>query len=330
MQENLPSLDVILPFHVYDKRLYAAIESVSKSKFVNLRCILVDDSGENNSQKIQELIAFVRVATKNNSSIILKTVGKLGYASAINYASNEIFSEYVSLMNSDDRVSKYKFSKQINKLITTNSDVCLGSIRKRKFFIPVPSLLIRLKNRTQYSPNLLLFGAYGADAGILVKKEIWKKYFKFPTGTMAADWSLAFLVYPKLKLTFEPNAKYYYSVHSGQTTRKKTYEDFFKSIYPDWTKFNNILDLPELSLEEASIIAAPSSKVKIDLVDISKILNWSLEFTSKYGTSFTKHLIERRLNLYSLRYYKKPRRSIDSLKLIPQLMFRLILSLLQR
>jgi hypothetical protein len=290
----------------------------------------VDDSGENNSQKIQELIAFVRVATKNNYSIILKTEGKVGYASAINHASNEILSDYVSLMNSDDRVSKYKFSKQIDKLITTDSDACLGSIRKRMFFIPVPALLIRLKNRTHYTPKLLLFGAYGADAGILVKKEIWKKYFKFPTDTMSADWSLAFLIYPKLKLTFEPKAKYYYSVHRDQTTREETYKDFFKSIYPHWAKFNTDLELPELSLEEATTIAAPSSRVEIHLVNISKILNWSLEFNSKYGTSFTKQLIERRFNLLSLRFFKKPRMSVDTVKLVPQLMFRLILSLLQR
>ena len=330
MQQNLPSVDVILPFHRYDKRLYAAIGSLSKSKFVNLRCILVDDSGENDSQKIQELIAFVRVATKNNHSIILKTEGKLGYASAINHATNEILSEYVSLMNSDDRISKYKFSKQIHKLITTESDACLGSIRKRKFFIPVPSLLIRLKNQTHYTPNLLLFGAYGADAGILVKKEIWKKYFKFPKDTMSADWALAFLIYPRIKLIFEPKAKYYYSVHRDQTTRGKSYEDFFKSIFPHWAKLNSDLELPELSLEEATTIAAPSLRVELSLVNISKILNWSIEFTSKYGTSFTNQLIERRFNLYSLRYYKKPRMTLDSIKLIPQLMFRLILSLLQR
>jgi hypothetical protein len=290
----------------------------------------VDDSGENNSQKIQELIDFVRVTTKNNHSIILKTEGKLGYASAINHASNEILSEYVSLMNSDDRVNKYKFRKQINKLLTTDSDACIGSIRKRMSFIPVPALLIRLKNRTHYTPNLLLFGAYGADAGILVKKEVWKKHFRYPIDSMASDWSLAFLVYPKIKITFESKAKYYYTVHRDQTTRKKSYMDFFKSIYPDWVKFNSDLALPELNLEEASIIAAPSSRVDLNLINISKISNWSIEFNSKYGTSFTKQLIERRLGLYNLQYHRKPRMAFDSIKLIPQLLFRLILTLLRR
>ena len=289
---NLPSVDIILPFHRDDSLLLEAIQSISKSQGVEVRLILVDDRRDprNNLDFTQFLQGSIKDA------VLIKANGK-GYSKAINLAKAEIRSSYVAIMNSDDLVAKDKLLLQVNSLASSNSEICIGRLKKFSEKGRIPSLSGEV-DVDHYDFKYLLLGAYGADAAIMTTAAVFSQIL-FEENCKSADWATAFRYYPNLKIIGRTQSVYHYRMHSDQITNDpRQKEKNFKEIYPYWAELNARLGLPSLNFATAAAIAAPTERNNLDGFDLQVLKDWESKYIKLFFSSTqrknVKALIARR------------------------------------
>jgi glycosyltransferase involved in cell wall biosynthesis len=203
----MKEVDVIIPFHrPIDKFLIEAIESVKNSDGVLARPILVNNTSNTDSTKILKRMGLFVIEED-----------KPGYANCLNTGIRLADSEYISFLNSDDIQSINRLKLQISKIENENTNISISRLskfgRKANYRDLAGSQPINF-----YSKNLLLLGAYGANASLLAKNNFFiNKAFK---DTELADWEFAFTYYPEY-LSFVDEPLYFYRMHSSQITRTK-------------------------------------------------------------------------------------------------------------
>jgi glycosyltransferase involved in cell wall biosynthesis len=231
------SIDVILPFHREDKNLYSAMNSIVKSKSVDIHLILVDNCIEPAKEFQESLIGRFK-----NYEVTYLRSAEQGYAHALNLARPAVRSDFVAIMNSDDLSGRKRLIRSIRRIERTNSDVCLGRLIKFKGCLPLPSLAGSLKLKG-FSPGLLVLGPFGADAAVVVRSEFWLKYMNYPEELQPADWIVALRTYGGARITTEPRARYYYRIHTDQTTSVESNQPL-DGLFNEITKFTISENLP--------------------------------------------------------------------------------------
>jgi len=315
MNLSQTSVDMVLPFHKLDKFLDRAIKSINSSQFINVRLILVNEIRNIDDVLLDRFIKSLTSYTNIYETIVIEGPRK-GYASALNCARNVIKSDFVGILNSDDYLHKKKIITQIRCMQKHKSDLCIGRLVKKKRGIIYPSLAINLGKNDVYHPSLLLLGAYGANASVLVRKSVWLRYFNFDEESKSSDWSTALNSYSKLSISYEPKSKYFYRMHSGQITKSKNYEDHFLSIYPLWSKICTSYGLPPLDYISASLIAVPSNFIYYRDINFHDAADWIKQFKKLNSSDSAKKILTRRETLMVLKGYKNSIKVDDLIQLI--------------
>lgn len=267
---NKPSIDVIINFVDEYRYVKHAISSVHRSHNVDVRIILQDDSGRDNSSFFSQYLRNHDLYSQSN---------RLGYIRAFKAASEKKSSEFVGILNADDITNRKRLCKQIVDLSVGDIDISIGSIKKFKLwhFIRVPSMG-NSSAIDDYCPHLLWLGPFGADATWVMRSEtldlILEDEIKNET-----DWYLALTKFYNFKVKLQKQAKYLYRQHSKQLTRKK------KLTYPDELEVicSQIKLNLDLSYTPIQMLPFSAPWFVYDNVDLQRVLKQAKEIINHHN-----------------------------------------------
>jgi len=286
-------VDVLMPFHRDDVFLQKAIRSVLDSRELSFTLYLIDDRAQP-KLKLADLVEDPRVR-------YVSTGGRQGYGAAIGMGISLSESPYVALMNSDDLVHPFRFSRQLSSL--KEADVCITKMQKfSSKFRMLPSISGEFATST-YSHAFLYFGSYGADATWMATHSWMKKNWSIDS-TAALDWRIALRAFPNTRIQFLPEVLYFYRSHPLQTSKFEISDRDFFLIYQSWRE-NQSESLKRWSSPSVfQIFAAPWRRDK--LATRPKLVPWiealleELEGQPHEVTNQVKGLIARRLKLAAI------------------------------
>jgi len=277
----MEKITVVLPFHRNeDYFLNQAIDSVLNSNGVEVELILVDNRPH-----------LLNLNIPNDPRIKLIRNNSPGYGTSLNMGLQAAKHRWVSLMNSDDLISKEKLHLQVEGMKRDNSKLSITSMEKIGLKHNVT--ITGEQPTSEYSPYLLFLGAYGANATLMIDSyEVISPIF---ADEFHADWFFALNYYFKYKITYINSPEYYYRSHTEQITRHsnisyntiiteigRTFKELFGINLTDNTI--KALGLPylrykSLSNEEHNILEASFTKLrsqiiasKIKVIEIDRIL----------------------------------------------------------
>ena len=299
LRAPLHEIDVILPFHKLDINFVDALRSVQASNGVIVNLILVDDT-----KKVGLELEDIQKLIKLDINCILVRNESKGYAGGLNTGFRYTKSKFFGLMNSDDLVSPNKFSNQVEALLHSDAQICVGKIVKFSGKHKIPSLAGDI-NIDLYDKKYLLLGAYGADATIVGYRDILNQ-FKYDEKTKSSDWVTALIKYPNLEIIGDETSIYLYRLHNGQVSRDINHRTGnFKEVYPNWLEFNRAYGLPDLNYETANLIAAPSEFNNAKDVDLESLKIWKVKYLSLFNNTVQRRnveqLLKRRIAIYVIR-----------------------------
>jgi hypothetical protein len=284
-QCELPSIDVVVNFVDEFGQVGKAIKSLRKSRGVQVRILVIDDSGKDNSEFFSRLL---------NSDDLYKRSNRCGYINGLKLAKAFIESEFVGILNSDDISDKERLINQVTKL-TTGLDVCVGRIVKFKWipWFRLPSVS-RSQNNGRYCPHLIYLGPLSTDASWVMRRETYGILFE---SKFNSDWGIALDNFNKLRVGIDLKSKYYYRQHSKQITRDSPllFTSECEFIQKSLTKNFN------LKVEKSFIVALATSW-KLDAhVAIDLFEDFTLELRKRHGSicfnsrSFDREVVRRLL-----------------------------------
>jgi hypothetical protein len=284
------NIDVLLPFHRRDSYFQQALISLSRTKSVSIRLILIDDS-------LQQNIMISDLPCNFHDLELVKTGGNLGYGLALKKGSEFIGSESVGLFNSDDLVDPFRFKKQLETLDSHDLSVT-GMYKINQKGAPIAPLTGEIKSK-KYDPIYLLLGSYGANATWVMQKTWWLENAFFDSKE-ALDWRIALRAFPNSKIHWNPEKLYTYRKHPDQVTaRKLQSEQCMDIVYEEWKSLCNKLGIHNSSRLVFNCVATPwlytghaSSK---DIIGWTKIFRDIIKDKDVYR-DVTKLLDRRYLN----------------------------------
>ena len=289
-------ISVILPFHRNDHLLRQAIDSCLGSTNVELELLLINTTSTDLRFSDQSVKVFHKPG--NN------------YMEALRFGLTQANHDAIGLMNSDDLIDSSRFYRQLEKLHSEQSDVCLCWIQKIDLKgKKLPSLTGKLPFQ-DFHPSFLLLGPIGADATWVFTKEWATSHTLFADVLDSSDFAVALRVLPKSKVCVVPEYLYLYRTHNSQVTSQR--------IMPNPTHelgmladLNLSLELPTLTFDQHLVMAF--SNLRKGYIGDSKILK---EWINEVMTLITqdnalmkksmKSLIRRRILIatwYKLRYW---------------------------
>jgi glycosyltransferase involved in cell wall biosynthesis len=254
------SIDVIIATHRNDAFLKEALDSVKNSIGVEVRVILVDDRKLDRSPLPVE-----------DTDVILKTSGGIGFEAAVNLALPHIVSNFVTILGSDDLVTPDRFIRQISYLEATGGSLSLCRLQKFDEKGSYPSLRGRLLGK-KYSPKILLIAPIGSDGSWLALQQWWKEnaLFRKPD----SDWALGLRVMMDSSIAYVPDGLYQYRMHPNQVTRSSEEGNrLIETVYSDWVEQNKRMKLPSLQKDEFAHLVDPS-KARITNIDLANLSKW--------------------------------------------------------
>jgi len=256
------SLDVLLPFHRVDGYLYDAINSLQQSTGTGIRLILIDDRADR-SQDINGLTKILK------NTCVIETQGGCGYGEALRVGTTGIESDSVALFNSDDLVSKYRFSKQVKAL--ESSEICITNLRRISASGSKTSSITGSLRSPSYDPIFLLFGSYGANATWCMRSEWWLKNAFFDAAE-SLDWRIGLEKLPSANFSYLDEPLYFYRKHKDQITASKRVEPAkLDPIYSAWCTYLDLLGITSKERGVFDLMAMPwlsHSRVQIEEVKI--------------------------------------------------------------
>ena len=117
--KNEELISVIVPIYKVEQYLEKCIDSIINQTYKNLEIILVDDGSPDNCGKICDEYS----KEDNRIKVIHKKNG--GLSDSRNKGLNISSGNYVVFIDSDDYIDTNMIEKLYNKLIETNSDICI-------------------------------------------------------------------------------------------------------------------------------------------------------------------------------------------------------------
>jgi glycosyltransferase involved in cell wall biosynthesis len=272
--QPLPSIDVIIPFHIIHNYLRQAIESALSSFGVQVRILLIDDSDEQYPEWLREF-------SENPNVSVIKNFNR-GYLGALETGVLNTTSEYVGFLDSDDLTHPYRFYNQINFMRHNDLEISSSSIsridKNGKFLRHQGLLGSQLET---VPPRIrLLFGAYGADSSLVLKikvvRENWSAHGLLPP--QFADYGFLLKSISHHTYSFCRDGMYYYRIHDFQMSREKSLLESWQAVFPLWRELLSDLGalLPRTShlpidSYTAAAIAFPSLLPKLDRHEVIQL-----------------------------------------------------------
>jgi glycosyltransferase involved in cell wall biosynthesis len=223
-------VDIIIPFHLINDYLKAAIVSSLQSRDVDSNIILVDDSGDDYPIWLNQLLDNPRI-------VVIKNIAK-GYIGALSTGVNATRAKYVGFLDSDDIMDANRISSQIEFMKANYLDICSSQILR----VDSDGNLLRSKGLLgshfdSLPPKVrLLFGAYGADSSMLLRGEVirntWSDHSSFPPEL--SDYGYLLGLVNEIKYGYCADALYLYRNHDLQMSRAKFSIDSWELVHNRW------------------------------------------------------------------------------------------------
>lgn len=300
---KIDRVDLVVPFHMVDKLLWKAAKSASKSKRVSMNIIFMDDRREVSQNDGFVLTKIADMLEKKGIEHSFNKTSLHGYANALNESKLLVKSEFVAILNSDDLVSKNRLWRQARE-IHKGFDLSICRLRKFNKIFFLPHMLGSLK--TFFEPEMLLLGAYGADASLFTTKQIWQTDLEFTPDIEMSDWDMALRCYQRFKVSFISKPLYFYRMHKRQTSRRATSGASISSeFYASWCALAEKLKFPLLDAQQVSVVATPwSAACELSEGQKNDVLIWLKNFQERLEQkNLRSDVIDRRFILLKLRGY---------------------------
>jgi glycosyltransferase involved in cell wall biosynthesis len=285
-------LDILMPFHRFDDYLKQAIESLSTTKGVSFRTILIDD-------RIDKTQDIYSLATNLQNFEIVSTTGGTGYSNALNLGTSYITADCVALFNSDDLIDPTRFQKQIVEL--SRAEICITDITRIKWNNSKSSSVTGGIKSKYYDPAYLLLGAYGANASWCMRSTWWERNAFFDD-ELCLDWRIALNAFDKSDISYIAEPLYFYRKHKNQLTNDKIIcKKNLEPVFELWNKLAINYGLQTLSYDIFSVFAVPWNKTNnLKIIDIENFIMQVMEYVSNTNINLLndyEKLIKRRLIL---------------------------------
>ena len=240
-------LTVLLPVVKLDYFRDALRSVISAGKDLDFEILLIDVSHKG--------LADVLPLAHTNIRLISLPGGS--YEKAIHAGLQNSQGKYIALMNDDDLCAPNRFETQLNLLEGSSADIAVGNFRKIGKFSITFNLYPDLRG---FSPEMLLLGAYGANAAAMFKKDWLIKHFEISEYPVW-DWQFALEKYKYGKIVGTNETLYYYRQHSNQITNSSVHLlDILESIPKNWMNFTKSGTYLELATPLIQAIILPRQK----------------------------------------------------------------------
>ena len=195
--KNDMGVSIIIPVYNRKKLIRRSVESALNQTYKNIEIIVVDDGSKKNiEEEIDKIgdkrIKYIRLS-KNKGACYARNIG-------IKYSDKE----YITFLDSDDKLHPKKLETQMNNIIKhkSNFDFCKLMVNNNKHYI-IPN------NSTEkeiYKGNILnelvSKGNFISTQSIIVKKSIIEKYLFDNELLRLQDYDLVLRMFPSLKISF--------------------------------------------------------------------------------------------------------------------------------
>ena len=238
-----PKVSVIVPVYNTQEYIYECVNSLICQTLEDIEIILVNDGSTDSSPDILDNFAKKDKRIK----VIHQKNKKQGGArnSGIKIAKGE----YITFVDSDDWVDRYFLEKLYEKAIQSKSDIVMCDYYRAKSFLEfkkikksrIDNVFLQNENVNLKTSSLQPSRKSGFCLAVcwnkLFKKEIAKKYLKFPEGIFFEDSPPVFLALAMANHISVVNEKlYFYRIsNTSSTTHAKDERRF------DLIKVQNIL-----------------------------------------------------------------------------------------
>jgi glycosyltransferase involved in cell wall biosynthesis len=248
-RKRFPRIEVLLPFHKVDAFLLKSIDSTLASNGVEIRILLVDDRVEKDSCR------FIPKKIANQIEVIPNDIDH-GYGPALREGTNFVSESFVGLMNSDDEIHPDKFKLQLERI--GDADVSITRLERRRISNRRSISVTGDFTGDDYFPELLLLGAYGANATWTMRSDWWKKNSFFDTAE-ALDWRIALRTFRTAEISFINQPLYYYTRHKNQTTQTLSSKDArdFDLLFTEWRTYFQLIFEQYPNFDSFQVLAAP-------------------------------------------------------------------------
>lgn len=310
-------ISTIIPVYNVEKYIEETLNSIINQTLNNIEIILIDDGSTDNSPKILDQYA------EKYPNIKVTHTPNQGQATARNIGLKQAQGEYITFLDSDDKIPPQAYEKLYQYSQETEQEIVIGNIlrfNEKKIF---PSLLYQhaFPKKIQKTPstNIKQQPTLIYDTGIwnkIIKKSFLDKHnLKFYEGVFYEDLLFTIkLHYLTPTIAIIPDTVYYWRMREEEnsTSQKLTK---IKNLNDRFTIINEIYKFINKNKINDELLEAQYTKWLKH--DIMLFINEYLDA----DTEFQKQLITKTNKLLN----KIPQNITKQLNLINQLKYKLIL-----
>lgn len=122
-KNNIDQISVVIPVYNVSAYVVKCVESVLQSTLSNIKVIVVDDCGSDDSMlKVRQL------QRKDSRIQIIKNEVNRGLAFSRNVGLSHVRSKYVAFLDSDDWVSPDFYEKLYEAIVAEDADIAVGNV----------------------------------------------------------------------------------------------------------------------------------------------------------------------------------------------------------
>lgn len=255
-------IEILMPFHRVDRYLIDAIKSTKLNSKLEIRLLLVNDSGYRVDASDLGLGLKDRILTTEFR----------GYTNALSVAVSNSTGDYVAFLDSDDLMHPERLDSQLELMI--KDDLQLVSCGMQKVssegrVSKINSILGEVPNPIDRR-DLWLIGSHGADSSLIVRGELlrnsWHTHKTFDASLADFGWALTL---PKnIRIGHLSERYYFYRSHGDQISLKPVLGKGWDSIFPLWlqnlkTQFPNLRSTKFLTKNIGLALAFPAAMPKL-------------------------------------------------------------------
>lgn len=245
---NTPLISVIVPIYNVEQYLEECLESLHQQDYPFLEIMLIDDGSTDGSANICDRYV------QNDNRFHYYYKDNSGQSGARNFALRLFTGDYVSFVDSDDKVANDTYSTLVSKLLKAEYDMIQFSYYVWTEKLTKKKILADKEYDSLGAMNFFLL--YGPDVvwNKLISKRIAQKTF-FKEGIMEEDSYISPSYFKKAtKILNIPECLYYYRTRQGSIMNRP----FSRNFYDTMTVYEQIMRETEYDRELHCIAAARS------------------------------------------------------------------------